>query len=822
MSARSCARAACAGTLGFALELALAPCARAAQAIAAQAPEVASDTRSSLRLLDAPAPWVLVLVVLPLLVLACAACYAREPLPRAAKWLLGSLRFLALACIVLVLCRPVRVLRREEVLPAQALVLVDDSASMLRRDAYPPDSPSAQGLQRASGLVPQEATRLELARAALEQRLLPRIAEGGYALGLHAFAQDTRALGSVSELSGRGSSTRIGDALASLVAAQRGRHVTDLVLVSDGRATGGLDALDAARAAAQAGIALHTLLVGDARELQNASLELVEAPVHALAGDELLIAVRALGRGLPPGTRAEVALVELDEQGAPLRTLDSASVTLGPAGERVALVAPPGSASADARERRLRVELPLLEGETLQDDNRVDLSIALSPEKVRVLYVEGYPRYEYRFLALDLLKRSDENLRFQAFLLSSAPDFRQECSADLEPLREVPTERAALLDNYDVVLLGDFGPYDVSPDPARAAQFWDSLVEFVEGGGGLAFLAGEASNPRAYAGTRLEELLPVVLDPAISAYTGDTTRAFRPTLESPSQPHELARLHADAEQNRRLWEDEGGLSGQFWYWPVARAKPAAEVVLRHPQDANEHGRLPLLVAGHYPAGRTLFIALDSTWRWRHHYGNRYLDRFWRGSIRWLALGRLRSGDRRTRLEATRASYALGERVELEARVLDQEFRPSAEPSIEVRWGEAASSAQTLVLPAAPDRPGSFRGALEPERPGSYRAWIEIEGRRLTMTEFEVVPPSLEQADPSPDPRALAAIAALGGGRALELARIDELASEFPGGEERREPVSARLEDLWDHWLTLALALGLLSVEWILRKRMELP
>jgi hypothetical protein len=48
-----------------------------------------------------------------------------------------------------------------------------------------------------------------------------------------------------------------------------------------------------------------------------------------------------------------------------------------------------------------------------------------------------------------------------------------------------------------------------------------------------------------------------------------------------------------------------------------------------------------------------------------------------------------------------------------------------------------------------------------------------------------------------------------------------LADEFPGDEERREPISSRLEDAWDNWTTLLIALGLLATEWILRKRAEL-
>ena len=54
-----------------------------------------------------------------------------------------------------------------------------------------------------------------------------------------------------------------------------------------------------------------------------------------------------------------------------------------------------------------------------------------------------------------------------------------------------------------------------------------------------------------------------------------------------------------------------------------------------------------------------------------------------------------------------------------------------------------------------------------------------------------------------------------------LARIASLRDEFPGDEERREAISSRLEDAWDRWATLLLALGLLSTEWILRQRFEL-
>jgi len=183
---------------------------------------------------------------------------------------------------------------------------------------------------------------------------------------------------------------------------------------------------------------------------------------------------------------------------------------------------------------------------------------------------------------------------------------------------------------------------------------------------------------------------------------------------------------------------------------------------------------------------------------------------------------MKSGDRRYRLELARSSYDLGARVSVEARVLDEDYRPSEAKTQEVRWSAPDGSPQDLVLGAVEGRPGVFRGALDPDRTGVHRVWIENQGERIATAEFEVVLPSLESADPTPAPTVLAELSALTGGRSVDLARLDELwEQEFRGGEERRDPISARLDDIWDRWGALLLVLAVLSVEWILRKRFEL-
>jgi uncharacterized membrane protein len=800
------------------------------QAAAGAAEIPGAATSRALRLLDMPAPWIVVLIVLPVFAFVAWIGYARESMSSPMRFTLAGLRFAALALLFVVLVRPVLVQRQEKAYAPEVLVLLDDSASMRRKDSYAGDAAAREKLGGfTGGAAALGATaRLDLVRGAVGRELLPHLARHGYDVSLYAFSEGTARVNDADELGGSGAGTHLGDAVAQVLASNRGHYVTDVVVLSDGRQNGGMPMLEAGRAAGAAGVPVHTVVVGDTRPERNALIELVEAPRTALEGDEIALSVRVLGRGLDDVQRTQVLFEELDPYARPderaagggTRLLGEQEVALSPAGERVVLVAPPGGLPG---ERRFRVSVPVLPGETIVDDNAVELSLNVTTAVLRVLYVDGYPRWEYRYLK-NMLLRADDKVQAQCYLLSATPDFPQESSRDLPPLTRVPTTREELLDNYDVVILGDVDPYQISLDPAEGEAFLVALREFVEAGGGLCFQAGEYHNPRDYRQTPLADVLPVVLDSTgILAFEGDTRFEFKPRLENPMQPHEIARLHPDVATNRSLWEDPNGLRGFYWYAPVERAKPGAEVIARHPTLRNgaTGENHPLLVSGYFPQGRTLYIAFDATWMWRYHYGDRYHERFWRNAIRWLALGRLKSGDRRYRLETPRTSYHLDERVTLEARVLDEDFRPAEKPAQEVSWQGPDGRPRTLQLAAVPERPGVFRGALQLDRPGLYRGWIDAEGERVASVDFEVTLPSRETANPAPDPEALRLLASATGGRAVTLANLASLADEFPGDEERREPISSRLDDAWDRWATLLVALGVLSAEWILRKRVEL-
>lgn len=776
-------------------------------------------TRQTFQFLDLPELWMVVLLVIPGTLALSWLSYTGQGLGLRPRLLLSSLRALAVLILFAILFRPVFVERREEVRAAEVLLLVDDSASMLRQDAYSEQAQRRNALQKLVGRPPESVRRLDLVRAGIDKRIAPLAKERGYVLRSYRFGETLEPLVETQALSGRSNSTEIGSALSQALASHRGRHVTDIVLLSDGRNNSGLPPADVARSAASMGIPIHTIVVGDTRPEKNALIEIAEVPQSALEGDEIEVSVRVAGRGIADGTRTLVVLEELDLAGNAV-PISEEPAELSSAGARVVLIAPPAPLEQGRQERRLRVRVPVQPEETLTDDNQVEFSVRITPEKLRVLYVDGYPRWEYRYLK-NLLLRSDQNLIAQCFLLSATPDFVQESTKGVPALNAVPTDRRSLLENYDVVILGDVNPFKISPDPARCEEFLAALHEFVERGGGLILQAGETDNPRAYLGTPVEDLLPIVVDPTGMALGDATSAEFHGVLETPLDPHEVVRLVQDAAENRALWEGQSGLRGFTWYYPALRAKPGAEVLLRHESASNTSGLHPLLVISHFPAGRVLYLGVDSTWMWRYRYGDRFHERFWRNALRWVALGRLKSGDRRVQLDALRSRYDLDERVVLEARVLNEDYRPSEAAEVTAKLEDPDGKTSDLALQLVPERAGQYRISLELNRAGLYRAYTEHEGKRTASAEFELVLPSRENNNPAPDPELMARVAQASGGIAMELADLDALEDALPGGEERREALSSELDDIWDSFSTLALALLVLCLEWILRKRWEL-
>ena len=290
----------------------------------AQDPVITQGLATSFELLEAPSAWVVVLVILPLVGLVVWASYGRRLLESNGHRALGLLRGLAIFAVLFLLARPALVEERQEIRPAEVIVLFDDSASMGSSDPWAGDAEAHAALSALTGLDPASSTRSELAREALGRHLLPVLEKRGYIPHLYTFAEGwTPADASTFTPASKGSASHLGDAVLGSLGANTARHVTDVIVIGDGRTTGGTPLVDAARRASAAGVPVHTLLTGDARPETGAKLELVDAPSTAMDDDEIAIHLRLTGQG--QGTRrVDVRLEELesadDESGEFLMT----------------------------------------------------------------------------------------------------------------------------------------------------------------------------------------------------------------------------------------------------------------------------------------------------------------------------------------------------------------------------------------------------------------------------------------------------------------------------------------------------------------------
>lgn len=784
------------------------------------------QTEETFRFLAAPAPWVTFLIVLPASLAFAWWSYSGlqrlEPRPRLA---LSALRWLALLACFVLLCQPAFQITTWRRTQSQVHVLVDDSASMLRKDRYP--DPAQQASLRAAvpGVDPSTLTRLQLVQAVLGRPggLLQQLAST-HDVRLFRVQRKPVPIRSLDELSGRGNRTALGDALDLHLAQAAGNNLDAVVLVSDGRNNAGLDPVEVAGTYALRGIAIHTLGVGDPTPPRNAWLVGPPGPKEALREEQVGFDVSLRADGLR-GQRARVELHgSLD--GGPFVPLATAAGELPGDGDssRVRLF----HAFDRAGDWTLKFVLAPLPEESQVDDNEDVRFLQVKDEKIRVLYVDDRPRWEYRYIK-NGLKRVDPSIVMQAVMFDASPQFVQEHSKDLPPLRDIPRTEKDLF-AYHVILFGDVPPERLAPTEERRRQWLELLVRFVEFGGGVAFLFGDAAMPERYRNTPVQDLLPVVLEDRLWLQQNRPRRdvEFHPRLENPLQPDDILLLQRDPAFNRRLWEE--GLPGFYVYYPVQRAKPGASVLLRHPNDGNAYGKRPIAVVGPHPRGLTFFLATDETWRWRDPYAETYMDAFWRNVVRALAQGRLQRRNDLLELTVDKVLVEIGDKVRVQLRVHDDELQPAMTAEQPVFLRDQQRAADKRVLRAVPGDPGLYQATFAMNDPGAFSFLVFANQNPadavLARQDVLVRAPDREMADSSQDAETLRRIAARSrgsdrAGRYLFLGDADELVAELGSRRNWENREDTRTRPAWDTGWSLALVLALLSAEWLLRKRVRL-
>jgi hypothetical protein len=762
---------------------------------------------------------------LALLVPLAAYIYLRQrrnlpSVPTAVRVTLTATRVLILLLLVVVLASPTLKLDHKAENKPIVAFLFDHSQSMqlppgdydegeLRRVA------EAAGYHSSAGGVDAEVrkalkriSRAKLALSVVQNGARPTVEALAkkYDVRFYSFSEAVTRLGvdpAHPELpeppNPGGPATHLGDSVGHILEESAGRQVAGIVLFTDGQNTGGRSPGEAARAAGAAGVPLFAVPVGSPRRLQDLAIVDLFTTGQVSVGDTARVAVTLESQGFD---RRPVK-VELRDGD---RVLDSKEILLRSTEQQQVELT---FKATEAGARYLTVSVPPQpeEPEYLRSNNSDTALVRVSDEKLKVLYVEGLPRWDFRFLKNAL--RRDNGLGGR---VGKSPDIVLEA----EWRRLAPPDRAKLLPRtldemaqYHTVILGDASPQILD---AAFVELLDKAVR--ERGVGLVVQAGPLAMPHRF-GDKLDALLPVRLKRGQAGLYPRGVPSFKLELAPEGALHEAMRFYDEPGRNQNAWEQ---MPHYFWAAAAERPSPGATVLAYNPVTT-AYGKQPLIAEHYAGKGKVMFVGTDSTWLWRQNVGDRFFYKFWGQGLRSVA--RLDPDSaKKNRLEVRPVRVQPGEPAQVELMAFAPDGTPRTDNALlaSVQGGGAASTVELLADPAVK---GRYLGRFTPPAPGEYRVSYNPTGKGAPVeARLRVAVAPEEMRQPNVNRPALELLAsASGGGSLVELTDLagipDRLAGESKFTELHREA------SLWDNAITLSVLIVLYSLDVGLRRLLGL-
>ena len=579
-------------------------------------------------------------------------------------------------------------------------------------------------------------------------------------------------------------------------AARRFRRLRALVLASDGDWTAGSPPVEAAAGLVEAGVPVLAVAVGSDTRLPDVDLASLDCPTVGVVGKPVRIPF-TLTSSLPGERVARVRL----------------AVSTGESLRREVRLPAMGTVTdwffwtpPDVGDVTVTVTVEPLDGELVPDNNERTAPLTVRKETLRVLVVESVPRWEYRYLRNALVR--DPGVEVSCLLFQ--PDLPRRGGGGSDYIDRFPAGLDEL-SIYDVVFLGDvgIGPGQLTLEDCRLLA---GLVEYQASG--LVFMPGWRGEQATLAGTPLEDLCPVVLDDARPGGVA-TAAPRRLTLTETGRTSLLTKLADSTAENLAVWES---LPGVQWHGPVLRAKAGSEVLAVHEDEANEYGRIPLLVTRSYGSGKVLYMATDGAWRWRKGVEDRYHYRFWGQVVRWMAYRRNMARGERLSLSFTPEQPQAGRTLSFDARVADATGAPVTSGEVAARITAPSGAVETVrfVPPAGEGEWGVFAGTYLPREPGRHEAVLACrETGDALEASFFVQGSTAEGIGRPARPEVLAEVALATGGRVVSPETIEGLITSLEALPD--PPEELRRLRLWSHPLAAALVVGLLGLFWVGRK-----
>ena len=723
--------------------------------------------------------------LLLLLIVACMAAFAviiwlRLPGAAAAhisKWRAGAiwlLQSLLIATVLVLLWQPAITVAELASQQNVIAVVLDDSRSMAIADSG------------SDGKTPREAVAQKELEAGVLAGLQKKFQTRLYRL-------DTRVAqaAALRDIQPAAPATHLNDSLRQLANDTSDLPIGAVVLLSDGSDNSGDLALETIRALRNRRLPVHTVGFGKEQLAHDVELSDVSVATRAMADSRIPATVTFHQRGYA-GSKALLLVRDGD------RTVGSREITFN--SEGASQVETVFFFAGGAGVKNLHFLLGPLPGEENLTNNSMARLLGVADDKRRILYVEGEPRWEYKFIRR---AEDDDKLVQVASMLRTTENkiYRQGISNPKELENGFPVRPEDLF-SYDGIILGSVEAGYFTPLQQEL------LREFVDRrGGGLLFLGGRFSlSDGGWRGSSLVDLLPTILPDSRNTFHRNPATA---ELTAAGSDSPITRLMDDPTKNLDRWKR---LTYLMDYQDAGAPKPGATVLAQLNSGSR---KLPLLVTQNYGRGRTAVMATSGTWRWQmsQPLGDPAHDLFWQQLLRWLVL------DSPGQVVVTAPAQTLMDdgQIQLTANVRDKEYMPVSDAKVTAHLtGPDGLSALVDMTPAA-DSPGVFHANWTAEKPGSYLAEVTASGQTENGTlPFERIDGVAENFHTEQNRELLEKLASETGGRYWrpdELTRLPNEISYSDAGISVRD-----IKELWNMPVVFLWLLFLISTEWLLRRK----
>ena len=723
--------------------------------------------------------------LLLLLTVACAAGLAViiwSRLPAAAtahisKWRAGAIWLLQsalIATVLLLLWQPAITVAELASQQNVIAVVLDDSRSMAIAD---------------SG-SDEKTSREAAAQKALEDGVLAGLQKK---FQTRLYRLDTRVsqAAALKDIQPAAPATHLNDGLRQLANDTSDLPIGAVVLLSDGSDNSGDLALDTIRALRNRRLPVHTVGFGKEQLAHDVELTDVSVATRALADSRIPATVTFHQRGYA-GSKALLLVRDGD------RTVGSREITFSSEGasQIETVFFSPGAAGV----KNLHFLLGPLPGEENPANNSIARLLGVTDDKRRILYVEGEPRWEYKFIRR--AEDDDKIVQVASMLRTTENKIYRQGISDPKELESGFPVRPEDLFPYDGIIVGSVEAGYFSPLQQEL------LREFVDRrGGGLLFLGGRFSlADGGWNGSSLVDLLPTILPNGRNTFHRNPAFA---ELTASGSDSPITRLMDDPAKNIDRWKR---LTYLMDYQDAGTPKPGATVLAQ----LHAGGRtLPLLATQNYGHGRTAVMATSGTWRWQmsQPLGDPAHDLFWQQLLRWLVL------DSPGQVVVTAPAQTLMDdgQIQLTANVRDPDYLPVADAKVTAHLiGPDGLSALVDMTPAT-DTPGVFRANWTAEKPGSYLAEVTASGHTESGTlPFERIDGVAENFHTVQNRELLEKLSRETGGRYWKPDELTRLPNEISYSD---AGISVRdIKELWNMPVVFLWLLLLISSEWLLRRK----